>query len=687
MKVIDYRWRESNWSLPERLTVDQWAERTVILPRAVASEPGLISLDRTPYLREILGAITDPQVEEITLQFSTQVGKTTICLLALLYHLDQDPWPCLYVGPREDDALSINTDRLQKIILESPNLRRHIHDQFHELTREAIRANGVSIHFAGANSPAGLAMRAVAVLVLDETDKYPPFAGREADPIALARERTRTFLNRKIFKVSTPTTEHGYIHQEFLAGDRRRYWVPCPHCGVYQRLEMGSRDVGSAGIHWPVGERDPERIIDLRAAWYECGGCHQRISDEAKAGMLKRGRWVPEEQHILPDGSLSGTAPSRRRLSYHLSALYSPWLTWSRIAAEFLRSKDYPRLLMNFRNSWQAEVWEETVEELHDAHLRARSGGYSTGTVPPEAHLLTAGVDVQLDHLWYVIRAWGVRGESWLIRCGRVENWEALRWVLYESHYLAAGTQDLVPMSQVLIDAGYRADEVFGFCRWTGSQAVRGESRATRGCTVTRHQHADGTVSPLVLIDVDYYKAKLHRLIRTRDGDPGAWHLPDDVSEEYYRHLVAEQRVRHTDKKSGRTRFLWKVLSSGAANHLLDCEVYALAAAELLQVEYRFQHTPQRGAKTNEALQTETASPRAAESARRPRVSRIGSTFFGRNPYQRSRNTSKTRAYFTRIAVQDLQESQYEGRKNLSREYSQTPVHGLQGHLDHRRSA
>lgn len=589
---MDAGWRTSAWSPPPDLTIDEWAEQTVVLPRAVSAEPGPISLDRTPYLREILRLVTDPEVEEITLCFSTQLGKTLTSILIPLYFLDQDPWPCLIVSPREDDAISLNTDRLQKIIQESPQLARHLTGAANDMTREAIRLNGASIHFVGANSPAALASRAICILILDETDKYPPFSGREADPIALAMERTRTFLFRKILKDSTPTTEQGYIWQEYRASDRRRYWVPCPHCGAHQVLTFGSRAPGAPGIHWPVEERDPERVIERTLAWYECVACHGRIDDAHKPAMLRAGVWAPEAQKVGPGGELLGDAPPRRRVGYHLSALYSPWLTWSQIAAQFLRSKDALNLLMNFRNSWLAELWEEKVEEVKGEHIRSRMADYEACQIPVEAHVLTAGVDVQADHLWYVIRAWGAYGESWLIRAGQVPTWESLHAVLFLAQYPVIGRSERIPLAMVCIDAGFRHDEVYNYCRSTGSQAIRGDSRPQRTFRVTKHQHADGSTSPLVMIDTDYYKAKIHRLIRIKQGDPGAWHVHRGTAEEYVVHMTSEQRVRVKDKRTGRFYYRWKTITEGAPNHLFDCEIYALAGAEILDVEHRFVRPP-----------------------------------------------------------------------------------------------
>ncbi|HEY3493634.1 MAG TPA: terminase gpA endonuclease subunit, partial [Polyangiaceae bacterium] len=396
-------------------------------------ERGPFTLDRAPFVREVLRMVRHPDVEEITLCFAAQIAKTLICQLVVLYYMAEEPDECLHVMAKKDDAVSLNCDRYQKIVRASPRLAGFLTGAAHDMTREAIRfTNGSALHFASAQSPSDLASRTIRILILDETDKFVEFSGKEADPIALAMERTERRTDRKILKASTPTTDRGYINQEFLQGDRRRFHVPCPHCGVYQVLYM-------PGIKWPEGERDPDRILDQNLAWYECGACAGRINDLDKVAMLRRGVWCPETMKVNEDGELEGEAPPLRRLSYHLSRLYSTSSnhTFSRIAAQFLRNHKFPSKLMNFRNSWLAEVWEDKVEEVTAAHVRERVGGYIIGTVPSEAHVLTAGVDVQLDHLWYVIRAWGAYGESWLVRQGRVEDWEALHLILFDSRYMA----------------------------------------------------------------------------------------------------------------------------------------------------------------------------------------------------------------------------------------------------------
>ena len=65
--------------------------------------------------------------------------------------------------------------------------------------------NGNYMVLVGANSPSSLSSRSIKYLFFDEIDKYPAFSGKEANPIKLAEERTKTFVDKKIVRVSTPT--------------------------------------------------------------------------------------------------------------------------------------------------------------------------------------------------------------------------------------------------------------------------------------------------------------------------------------------------------------------------------------------------------------------------------------------------------------------------------------------------
>jgi len=574
------------WRLPAKISVSEWAdEHRVLLPRTSA-EPGAWRTDRTPYLREIQDAFSDPFVEEITVMKATQLGGTEAMYNMLGYAIDQDPGPALLVMPREEDARGVSNNRVLPMIEASPALSKHVSKSASDVTRLEYRLDHMSVYFAGSNSPAALASRAIRYLWLDEVDKFPKFSGRESDPIKLATERTRTFWNRKIIKISTPTTRDGYVFREYEKSDQRRYFVSCPFCGVYQPLVFSN-------IRWPEGERDPEKVKNERLAWYRCAKCEKRIEDKHRPRMIDGGVWVPEGLTVGKNGKLRGKFEDTGHRGFWISALYSPWLTWSEIAAEFLRSKNYSELLMNFINSWLAEIWEEKAHEMLPDELAGNVSRYSEGTVPAGAMILTAGVDVQKDHFYGIVRGWGVGEESWLIRACRMESWEDVERLIIHATFPRDGSGEDVPVRLACVDSGYRTSEVYEFCRtWReiaraikGHQFLRGAPY--RVSMIDRHPGSGAPIRgglSLWHVDVSHFRDKIARLVSTEPGDPGQWHLFEEISEEYARQFCAYKKVVERDRRSGIAREIWKLRVYGADDHYNSCEVYAAAGADMLRV-------------------------------------------------------------------------------------------------------
>ena len=115
--------------------------------------------------------------------------------------------------------------------------------------------------------------------------------------------RATTFWNRKIITLCNPTMEEGYINIEYERSDRRKFWVPCPHCHGYQVLDFWQvKHQGEKRGEWPKDRQDTEYIKANRVARYECLHCGEEIDDKDKPGLLSRGKWVPEGHLLSPDG-------------------------------------------------------------------------------------------------------------------------------------------------------------------------------------------------------------------------------------------------------------------------------------------------------------------------------------------------------------------------------------------------
>ena len=124
---------------------------------------------------------------------------------------------------------------MQPLIQLSPDLAQHFKER--ESKDLELAFDSMYIALTGANSPSDLSSRPVRYIFFDEIDKFPKWAGAEAGPMELAAERTKTFYNFKIVRVSTPTLKTGNIWQGWLNADvQYKYFVPCPHCGEPQVL-------------------------------------------------------------------------------------------------------------------------------------------------------------------------------------------------------------------------------------------------------------------------------------------------------------------------------------------------------------------------------------------------------------------------------------------------------------------
>lgn len=512
-----------------------------------------------------MDAFTKPGIHDITFVAGTQLGKTAAEQNMMGYAIDQAPGPMLIVYPTDKLAEFTSQNRIKPMIALSKPLAEKF-DAEHSQKLE-LQFQGMYIALVGANSPSGLASRPVQYVFFDEIDKFPKWSGQEAGPLELAEERTKTFYNKKIVKVSSPTLKTGNIWKGWEQADARyEYYVPCPHCGAYQVLTMKQ-------LKWPEGAN----AYDARdAAEYHCISCNNLIDDRQKMDMLRHGKWKAINK------------PPKRvhSVAYHLSSFYSPWLTFGDMAYKFLSAKDEPERLMNFINSWLAEPWENKANRMQSDTVLNKRLNYLRGTMPAEAQLLTCGVDVQLDHFWYSVRAWGPHLTSWLVDYGRVETWGDVETVINRDYADTNG--EVRNINLACIDSGYNTDEVYSFCAQHMDVAIptKGASTPLRArYSVTVLDKTVGFGLRLYNFDTNQLKDFIAGRLGVDAGAAGSWNVCKDVEPYYADQICAEQKVEYKDKK-GRITLRWEPISSHAQNHLLDTETNNALAAEILGVRY-----------------------------------------------------------------------------------------------------
>ncbi|PIC81658.1 terminase [Sporosarcina sp. P18a] len=549
---------------PENLTVSEWAEKHRVLDSKTSAIPGRWSNDITPYLKDIMDEFNNPETEEIVFVKPTQVGGTEALQNMLGYVVMQDPNPAMIVYPTDDLAESVSENRVQPMMTIVPELKRRFNKQ--GSNRLELQFDGMYLSLTGANSPASLSSKAIRYLFMDEVDKYPGASKKEADPVRLARERTKTFSNSKIFITSTPTVKNGHIWKAKESADiEKHYKLPCVHCGDFIELKFQQ-------VKWPK-EEGMSNADRAEFANYCCQECGCIITDQHKMQMLKYGRWeVVKQKTQFP-----------RKVAYWMNTLYSPFVTFAEIAKEFMATKDDPEAFQNFVNSWLGEAWEDTKLKTNSDMVRERQTDIPEFTVPEWAAFLTGGVDVQETSLYYTIRAWGEYMTSQLVAKGQVSSFTDIERIMNSEFQKENGEKMLVMATG--IDSGDQTDEVYDFCSRNSEWAipVKGVGDGLHHFRISKVNRTSSSAygMQLILVDGGKYKDMIASRMRKKNGT-GSWMVYKDIDDDYSEQVTAEHKIN--EKRSGRTVQVWVPKTSHADNHYLDCEVYNFAMADVLGI-------------------------------------------------------------------------------------------------------
>lgn len=565
LSVTQYQYDALQLMLPpEQITVSEWAGKYRMLDSKSSAIPGPWNNDITPYLTGVMDEFNNYETSKIIFVKPTQVGGTEALQNMIGYIVMQDPAPTMIVYPTETLAKSISENRLQPMLRATPELARRF-DENSQLLE--LQFDGMYLTLAGSNSPSGLASKPIRFVLMDEVDKYPGTSGKEADPIKLATERTKTFHDKKIYITSTPTLKTGHIWKEKESADiEKHYFVPCPHCGEYIELKFSN-------IRFP-DEEGMTYADRAEFATYICQECGCAITDADKNNMIRHGEWriVRHNTQYV------------RSVAFWINTLYSPFVRWADIVKEFLTTKDDPDLFQNFVNSWLAEPWEDTKLKTSAELVLERQTELPEYVVPSWAKILTGGVDVQETSLYWSIRAWGDYLTSQNIEHGQVLSFNDIDNIM-NAEYLNENGEPMI-VNLCLVDSGDQTDIVYDFCATHSDYAlpVKGSSHAQlSNYKLSKINRTDSRAmgTTLVLVDSGAYKDMIAGRMQ-RDNGRGSWMVYSGCDMEYAKQVTAEHKV---NVKHGNTvKKVWQLKTSHADNHYLDTEVYNAAAADILGV-------------------------------------------------------------------------------------------------------
>ena len=532
-------------------SIVEWAERSIKLPETTA-HPGPLRLHE--YQKEILMAYQDPSIRRISLMMSSQLGKSTIALLMVAFEIERRKRPLMLVQPRHADIKRFLHDKFEPLLESTPSLRALVSEKRAGKGKGVYNSTNIDylgghITLAHAGSPASLRSATAALCIADEVDLYKSTVDT-SDPLSVIDQRMVTYgRDGTLVAISTPTTKgQSIIEREYDAGDQRRFWVPCPHCGVSQLLV------------WENVELTPD--IHRAKPWARllCVECGEGWTDEQRREAVSRGEWRAE-------GNRGDHA------SFHLNQLYSPSVTIQQTADSY--DPESPR---GFWTAVLALPYDTIVTDIRNPSEMSTMLVDENPVERPRA--VTCGVDVQQDRLEYQIHYWDddmsfhiAEHDSIRIGADDLEVWGELRQRIWRHK-----------PDKTFIDRGYRPDWVdkgvhAKMRRLNLSKRVmtaRGMGRISFGEPICSPTTKNGYYN----IATDEAKAFLSDAIDADKVTIAIKGVPNDFLTQ-----LSSERLERVTTTTGKEVLQWvKVVRR---NEALDCCVYAIAARFSLGLDYR----------------------------------------------------------------------------------------------------
>lgn len=606
----------SSLAPPPDLKISQWAEKHRELSSESSAEPGSWSNARAPYQAGCMDACCDPEITDVTMMFSSQVGKSEILNNVLGYHIDQDPCPVMMVFPTKEIGQAYSKDRLDPMIRDTKVLTAKVagtgsKKKDNTVMHKAFMGGHVTI--SGANSPASLSSRPIRIVICDEVDRFPYSAGDEGDPEQLAFKRTQTFYNKKRIDTSTPVIKGlSRIESRYKAGDMQMYFVPCHKCGYCQTLKWAQVKFKNT-----QGERvDPYYQCENKecgAKWNEA----QKRKNVARAEDVEGGGWIATNE----DGA-EGHA------SFTIWEIYSPWSSMDEIVVAFYTAKENPLKLQTFVNTVLAESWEESGETVSANKLFNRREKYAA-QLPRDVLVVIAGIDIQKGWIEGEVVGFGRGEEVWGIEHFKIvgdteadDVWVELSERLEVTYLHASGHR--LKIAATGIDSGHHTNTVYNFCEMRSYRRVWAmKGRGGAGVPIVspptkKKTTRAGHPVDLYTVGTDQAKSTIYARLKLTQPGPGYCHFHMDYTEAFFDGLTAEKALKVYTK--GFPSIVWRK-PAGVANEPLDIRVYQYAALTTLNpvwsaLEKRLESDPPA---ENQAESDETSKKKAKPRRKRKR--------------------------------------------------------------------
>jgi len=585
--------------MKDELDYFEEADPVAWLEASIQLDYGNFKRENHPLLLEPLRMAAQKRGGYVGLIGSVQHIKTLCAQLVQLYGLHTSPCSAAHydltaeaLKELSDDKLMPLIDNTDKIIELIPNEPRRRTKFYTSIPHGFIRLLSAGI-LANRNS------KTLERITADESWAYKD----EESWLEQIHDRQSSFTWQwQMFLPSSGQTAGSQLDQLWRKSTQRTWHVNCDCCGqqipYIWKLPAVNGEVPPGGMRYASSEEviDEKGMIDwvkLReSVYYQCQLCGGRM-DWNSAEQERRnqtGEYIQMNEKGDPDIEF-----------YHYNALvHVPWpeLVTKWKEATIARSRGDLSKLENFVRKQLAQAWSESDYMSDEIQENAR-GGYllsekwETGADEP---LIFATVDVQKDHYYVVVRAWGlINGvlHSRLIEREKVVSVGQIRdladkWQL---------KQNGIRGSRVFLDGNYNTVQVQRIAGENGWMVFRGDKAAD-------FRHPDGLRR--IYSDVQYLdtgqgteranggsryvgqvrfsknsalsRLSLMRSIRSLD-DKLVWTYADNAGSVYERQINAWHRISKTAPDG--KRYYDFINRDSKDDHYGDCEQQQVVCAAM----------------------------------------------------------------------------------------------------------
>lgn len=444
----------------------------------------------------------------------------------------------------------------------------------------------------------------------------------EANPLRQLIARMRSFRRheRSLIVEGTTTIEdelpwsaRGSDDDDTVVSTRSRIVSQCPHCEAWVSPEREHL------VGWDGAESEQQAADQ---ACFICPSCAVILSEAERREMNRGAKLLHHGQTIDKHGRISGDLPPTSTLWFRWTAFNNLLLDaadtaideWkaAQIEEGTVDGENAERELCQFCHAVPFKSQLAAYEPLAASAVRKRRETFGRNELPPDVTHLTMGVDLGDWTAWWLVIAFRADGTLLVPAYGAfdvkrnqgddLEKRIAQSLREFRNEVGDVGIAGRM-FDRILVDCGYRPDDVATFVRSTGPpfetrwSAARGRGLSTNhgGYEHPRKASKDkprvglqwyGQINfkrkiPEYTFNADFWKLYVQERLRVKQGAPGSLvlHRADGKNEhaKLSRHLVSEQLEPRWDEKKG----LVKVWVKKGQNHWLDCAAMACVAGNM----------------------------------------------------------------------------------------------------------